>query len=82
MRKSTDYFKYTRKRSDRAIIKDEWIEFAINNPIKEEVQTDGRIKRWAKIDDVNKYLRVILLPDGVTIHNTFFDRSFKEEDKI
>jgi hypothetical protein len=23
-----------------------------------------------------KYLRVILLPDGETVHNAFFDRSF------
>jgi hypothetical protein len=24
----------------------------------------------------NRYLRVILLPDGETIHNAFFDRDF------
>ena len=58
----------------------EWIEFVIKNPIKEERQSDGRIRRWAKITDVNnKYLRVVLLGDGETVHNAFFDRSFKEE---
>lgn len=76
--KTTEYFRYTRERSDRSWIKDEWIEFAINNPIKEEVQSDGRIKKWAKINAVDKYLRVILLEDGMTIHNAFFDKSFKE----
>jgi hypothetical protein len=25
----------------------------------------------------NRFLRVILLPDGETIHNAFFDRGFK-----
>lgn len=78
--KTTRYFKYTRKRPDRAYIyKDKWIEFVINNPIREEVQKDGRIKKWAKINEANKYLRIILLEDGITVHNTFFDRSFKEE---
>ncbi len=28
-----------------------------------------------------KFLRVILLSDGETVHNAFFDRSFKGETK-
>jgi hypothetical protein len=36
---------------------------------KTEIQTDGRIRKWAKIQEVDKYLRVILLEDGETIHN-------------
>lgn len=39
---------------------------------------DGRIRKWARITEVGKYLRVILLDDGETVHNAFFDRSFKE----
>ena len=78
--KFTQYFLYTHERKDRKDIKMEWIEFVIKNPIKEERQSDGRIRRWAKITDVNnKYLRVVLLGDGETVHNAFFDRSFKEE---
>ncbi len=77
--KTTQYFEYTRKRSDRAKIKEEWIKFVIDNPEKTEVQSDGRIKKWAKIPKIDKYLRVILLEDGETIHNAFFDRSFKED---
>ena len=45
---------------------------------KEEIQSDGRIKRWAKIEELNKYLRIILLEDGETLHNAFFDRSYKK----
>lgn len=78
--KTTKYFKYTRRRPDRACIKYEWIAFVINNPIKEVVQSDGRIRKWAKISDVNKYLRVIVLEDGETVHNAFFDRTFQEEN--
>ena len=77
--KTTQYFQYTRKRSDRARIEDQWIEFVINNPAKTEIQTDGRIKKWAKIPEGQRYLRVVLLEDGETVHNAFFDRSFKED---
>ena len=77
--KTTEYFNYTRKRPDRAQIKDEWILFVIEHPEKTDVQSDGRIKKWAKIPEENKYLRVILLEDGETVHNAFFDRSFKED---
>ncbi len=44
------------------------------------VQSDGRIKKWAKISDVNKYLRVMVLEDGETVHNAFFDRTFRVEN--
>lgn len=78
-RKYTEYFLFTRRRPDRKNIKPEWIEFAVSHPIKEEVQSDGRIRRWAKIEEVgNRYLRVVLLADGETLHNAFFDRDFKE----
>ena len=77
--KTTLYFKYTRKRPDRSCIKDKWIKFVMNYPLKEEIQSDGRVKKWSKINEVNKYLRVILLEDGETVHNAFFDRDFEEE---
>jgi uncharacterized protein YaaR (DUF327 family) len=77
--KTTQYFQYTRKRKDRAFIKEEWIKDVINSPLKIEIQTDGRVKKWAKVKEVDRYLRVILLEDGETVHNAFFDRAFKEE---
>ncbi|MFH2065934.1 MAG: hypothetical protein ABIK15_12110 [Pseudomonadota bacterium] len=76
--KTTQYFNYTRKRPDRALIKEEWIDFVIKNPERITIQSDGRIRKWAKIPEAGKYLRVILLEDGETIHNAFFDRSYKE----
>ena len=60
-------------------LRKEWIEFVINSPIKVETQSDGRIRKWAKIPEIGKYLRVILLSDGLTVHNAFFDRSFGKE---
>jgi len=77
--KTTQYFQYTRQRPDRAVIEDEWIERVIRNPLREEIQSDGRIRRWARIAEMeNRALRVILLEDGETVHNAFFDRNFKE----
>lgn len=76
--KCTQYFLFVRQRPDRSIIKEEWILKTINDPLKTEVQTDGRIRKWSFIKEVEKYLRVILLEDGETVHNAFFDRDFKE----
>ena len=76
--KYTKYFEFIRQRPDRAIIRDEWIERVIKNPVKEIVQKDGRIRRWVSIQEMeNRFLRVAILPDGETIHNAFFDRRFK-----
>ena len=76
----TEYFKYTRNRLDRIQIRDEWILDTIKKPLKTVKQSDGRIRKWSKVLGVDKYLRVILLPDGETVHNAFFDRNFKEDD--
>ena len=47
-------------------------------PDAEMVQEDGRIRRWAKVEEMgDRYLRVILLADGITVHNAFFDRRYK-----
>jgi hypothetical protein len=75
--KTTQYFKAMRVRPDRATIRDEWIQRVIDRPVKESIQQDGRIRRWAPIVEMgSRYLRVIVLPDGQTVHNAFFDRSF------
>ena len=79
--KFTQYFLYTIQRPDRAKIKTEWIEKTIKNADFTEIQSDKRIRKWKNIEGENKFLRVILLPDGETIHNAFFDRSFKGEMK-
>jgi hypothetical protein len=76
--KFTEYFEAIRVRPDRAMIRLEWIERAIQHPVREMMQADGRIRRWARIEEMEgRYLRVILLADGETVHNAFFDRSFE-----
>ena len=79
--KYTQYFLHVRHRPDRAKIRMEWIEDTVKNPDYTAVQSDGRIRKWKKIQEQGKFLRVILLSDGVTIHNAFFDRSFRGDKK-
>lgn len=74
--KMTGYFRYTRERADRSRIRDEWITLAIESPLAELHQQDGRIRRWVYISLERRYLRVVLLSDGETVHNAFFDRRF------
>ena len=75
--KTTEYFDTIRLREDRRSLKDEWIERVVEAPTHEEKQADGRIRRWAPIAEMdNRFLRVILLSDGETVHNAFFDRRF------
>jgi hypothetical protein len=75
--KTTRYFDATRARPDRVGIRWAWIEQVIRHPSREAVQADGRIRRWAPIAEAGgRVLRVVLLEDGETVHNAFFDRRF------
>jgi hypothetical protein len=75
---STEYFRFTRSRPDRKMIKDEWLLEAMQNPLFEQKQSDGRLRKWIWIEEEAKFLRVVFLEDERTIHNAFFDRRFKQ----
>lgn len=73
----TDYF-----RNDvlpkRPYIRMEWCVEALSRPLRREVQPeDGRIRHWVFVSELGRFLRVVTLPDGVTLHNAFPDRRFK-----
>jgi hypothetical protein len=75
--KCTAYFEEQVLRK-RPYLKREWCEWALHQPLRREVQPDGRIRHWIFIAELNRYLRVVTLADGVTVHNAFLDRGFKE----
>jgi hypothetical protein len=76
--KVTEYFVSIMTRPDRKSIRRDWIQSVVDSPEKQELQLDGRIRRWAAVPEAGyRYLRVVLLPDGETVHNAFFDRSFR-----
>lgn len=75
--KTTEYFDAIRTRPDRRAIRDESIVRAMTNPTREELQHDGRIRLWTRVPEAGgRYLRIVLLPDGETVHNAFFDRGY------
>lgn len=76
MMKTTNYFQ-TSVIKRRPYLKEEWIEYVLQNPIRTEIQANGRIRLWAYITELGKYLRVVTEPDGETIHNAFPDRGFE-----
>jgi len=62
----------------RSYLRAEWCAEAIANPLRREVQIeDGRIRHWVFVVELGRYLRVVTLADGVTVHNAFPDRRFK-----
>ena len=74
---TTDYF-----RNDvmvkRPYIKPEWLELALAKPFRRDIAADdGRVRHWVWIDELSRYLRVVTLEDGSTVHNAFPDRRFK-----
>lgn len=77
--KYTQYFLFIKQRPVRAIITEQWILDTIKKPVKTEVQTDGRIRKWEFIEEVGKYLRVILLEEGETVHNAFLIETLKRK---
>jgi len=61
----------------RPYIRLEWCRMAIEQPYRRELQDDGRFRHWVFIQELDKYLRVVTLEDGITLHNAFPDRRFK-----
>jgi len=76
--KTTRYFREQVQRK-RPYLRDAWIEEVLSNPIKKEVQPDDRIRYWGYVEEMGKYLRVVTLGDGETVHNAFPDRNFTTE---
>ena len=65
----------------RVYIQRSWCERTLAKPARRETQENGRIRHWAWIPEAEKFLRVVTLADGETVHNAFFDRNFKLEER-
>lgn len=82
--KTTRYFEEQVLRK-RPYIQRDWCEAVVANPIRREIQADGRIRFWGRIqrpDETRlRFLRVVTLEDGETVHNTFFDRNFRKDTR-
>lgn len=74
--KTTRYFEEQVLRK-RPYIRREWCEQALHQPLRREVQPDGRVRHWIFVAERQQYLRVVTLEDNMTVHNAFFDRNFQ-----
>jgi hypothetical protein len=82
--KTTRYFEEQVLRKRPYILR-EWCQDVLAAPQRREVQSDGRIRFWGRVvvagDSRPRFLRVVTLADGETVHNAFFDRNFREEQR-
>ncbi|MGH8104638.1 MAG: hypothetical protein ACREJQ_08970 [bacterium] len=76
--KTTRYFENEVLRK-RPYIRREWCEQALRKPLRREVEAGGRVRFWTFIPEIQKYLRVVTLEDGETVHDGFPDRDFRED---
>jgi hypothetical protein len=74
--KTTRYFR-EQVMTKRPHLKYHWIEAVLANPEACAAEENGRIRHWGHVAELGKYLRVITLADGETVHNAFPDRSCK-----
>lgn len=73
--RTTRYFEEQVLRK-RPYLRREWIAAVVRDPAASERQPDGRVRLWAYIPELGRWLRVVTLPDGQTVHNAFPDRNF------
>ena len=79
--KTTRYFEEDILGGKRTYIKREWCEAILRDPEHSEVQEDGRIRYWGYVEEIGKYLRVVTLEDGETVHNAMPDRNYTRRQR-
>jgi hypothetical protein len=81
--KTTRYFEEQVLRK-HPYIRRAWCEQVLAAPIRRGIQSDSRIRFWGRIvpegEARPRFLRVVTLEDGETVHNAFFDRNFREDE--
>lgn len=77
--KTTRYFDEQVRRK-RPYIDLSWCRNIIAAPLRRELQPDGRVRYWGEVrlpgESAPRFLRVVTLAEGETVHNAFFDRRY------
>jgi hypothetical protein len=47
----------------------------MNKPVKTQVQTDGRIRKWRYIEEMGKYLRIEPISKSVSAYSLSFPQA-------
>jgi hypothetical protein len=81
--KTTRYFDEQVRRK-RPYLTLELCQSVLKSPLRTVNQSDGRIRYWGRVtlsgETKTRILRVVTLEDGMTLHNAFLDRGFREDD--
>ena len=82
--KTTRYFEEQVLRK-RPYIERVWCAAIVATPLHRETQPDGRVRFWGEVvqpgQQAPRILRVVTLADGETVHNAFFDRRFRNDER-
>lgn len=77
--KTTDYFR-VQVLLKRPYLTELMIFAVMDAPERRALQSDGRIRLWGRPEELEgRFLRVVLLSDGETVHNAFIDRGAEPE---
>jgi hypothetical protein len=73
--KTTPHFE--ERMRERPYIKREWCERIAREPLEVQKQeSDGKLRCWGYVEELGKYLRVIVLEDGETLETAYIDRNY------
>ncbi|MDE2014781.1 MAG: hypothetical protein KGJ75_17835 [Alphaproteobacteria bacterium] len=74
----TQYFENAvTARPDRRAIAPAMILSVLEHPHRTERQPTGRVRHWGWVPELSRWLRVVTLEDGETVHTVFLDRDFE-----
>ena len=68
---------YSERRLRERGIRPEWCERILANPVRVEVQEDGRVRHWGFVEELGQWIRVVIEADGETLVTAHPDRRFK-----
>lgn len=51
----------------------------VQNPVRNQLQEDGRTRYWGYVPELAHYIRVVVEPDGETIVTVFIDSGFQPQ---
>lgn len=74
--KTTQYYEHVSKRKHPEVSLAE-CRHILDHPIERETQSDGRIRVWGRHPRSGRFVRVVLEPDGETLHTAFVDRGYE-----
>ena len=74
--KTTRYFR-EQVVTKRPYLEYSWISSVLAQPERRVVEPNGRVRYWAYVAELGRYLRVVTLEDGETVHNAFPDRRYR-----